>query len=509
MKNKRLVTLIIMDGVGMPRDLSVSAVLPETTPYLQELAQKYKRGILQASGRAVGLPDDQFGTSEVGHAAIGSGRVNYQSIVRINDAIKSGEFEHNPAIVAAIENAKKKDKALHLIGIVSDGGVHSHIDHLIELIRIASVNELKKVYIHFITDGRDTPPKSAKKYLRIVQNAIKKYKTGQICDICGRLYALDRDNNWDRVQVFYDAVVSGVGESCDDIESGLKAAYARGEKDEFIKPVLYKPNGIYEGKINRGDSVIIYNFRVDRERQLARVLSNDNQFDWTKKLDLTLVTMTNYDGSLGGVKVAFETEQPRKILSEVLSERGYRQLKVAETEKYVHVTYFFNSGADDAFKNEDRVLIASEKLVSYDVNPKMSAEKIAQTVIKGIKDDKYDVIVINFANGDMVGHSGNLEAAKIAVSVVDECVKKVTEAVLAKGGVAIVTADHGNADIMVYPDGTPHKSHTMSVVPIIIAGRGFEAKSAEISGNLSDIAPTILHILDEPIPKEMTGKVLV
>jgi len=506
--DKKLVTLIIMDGVGMPHNLSISGVLPENTTNLRALAEKYTCGTLEASGEAVGLPADQCGTSEVGHATIGGGRVNYQSMDRINNAIKSGEFAKNGAINAAILNCLNNDKPLHLMGIVSDGGVHSHISHLIELIKIAAERKVKKVYIHFIADGRDTPARSAIGYLDAVIAATKEYKTGEVTDVCGRFYALDRDNNWDRVKVYYDAVVAGVGKKTSDIKSAILESYASGESDEFIKPIIKEVNGKYSGQINEGDSLIIFNFRTDRERQLGRVLSDDNNFDWTKKLKLTLVTMTNYEDSLGGVKVAFDKLPANNILSEVLSKRGYKQLKIAETEKFTHLTFFFNSGLNEPFPNEKWELIASEKLVTYDVKPEMSAREITNHAVKAIKNGDFEFVAINLANGDMVGHSGNLDAARVAVRVVDECVNKICDETLKKGGVAVVTADHGNCDIMRYPDGTPHKAHTMSIVPIIIVGEKFIYGNKNLTGTLADIAPTILKILGEKIPKEMTGKVL-
>ena len=510
MKNNKLVTLIIMDGLGMPKDLSVSAVLPENTKNLQALAKDYPCGTLQASEEAVGLLPGQMGTSEVGHLTMGSGRINYQPMVRINNEIKQGNFAKNKAILKAIENAKEKNCPLHLMGIVSDGGVHSHIDHLVELIKVASENKLKKVYIHFIADGRDTPPKSALSYLKTVQKAIKKYNCGEIVDVCGRFYALDRDKNWDRVQVYYNLLTKGEATLVKDIKSGIEKAYVKGETDEFLTPLAYAPNGKYYGGLNKGDSLIMFNFRTDRARQTARVLSNDNDFDWTKKLDLTLVTLTNYDESLSGVLVAYENTPTNNMFGEVLANKGYTQMRIAETEKFAHVTFFFNAGRNEPYDGEERILIASEKLATYDKKPEMSAEKIANSAVKSIKDGKFNVVILNFANGDMVGHSGNKEAAKVAVGVVDRCVKQVCDATIEMGGKVIITADHGNCDIMEYPDGTPHKSHTLNLVPFIIVGKGLKgAKPKKNSGTLSDIAPTILHLLGENSPKEMTGQSLI
>ncbi|MBO4569888.1 MAG: 2,3-bisphosphoglycerate-independent phosphoglycerate mutase [Clostridia bacterium] len=509
MTDNKLITLIIMDGVGMPKLPSVSAVTEETTPNLQKLAKDYLCGTLEASELAVGLPVGQTGTSEVGHQTIGSGRVTYQSIVRINREIESGSFEKNTAIGKAIENCKKNNKAMHLMGIVSDGGIHSHINHLIELIRICAEHKLERVYVHFIADGRDTPPKSALLYVKQLKDAIKKYKTGEISDVCGRFYALDRDKNWDRVKLYYDALTRGIAKTAESVEEGINTSYEIGEKDEFIKPIVITKNGKYEGKVCDGDSLIMFNFRTDRARQTARVFSNDNDFDWTTKLNLTLVTLTNYDESLGGVIVAYDQEKPKNILGEVLADRGYTQLRIAETEKYAHVTFFFNSGKNEPFKDESRILINSEKVATYDLLPEMSAEKIAKEAIKGVNSHKFNVIVLNFANGDMVGHSGNFDATKTAVKFVDQKVSEVVNAVIKAGGVAIVTADHGNSDYMVYPDGTPNKSHSLALVPIIIVGEKFKGKGKKISGTLADIAPTVLKLLGEKIPEEMTGKTLV
>lgn len=509
MKTDRITTLIIMDGVGIPQDLSVSGVTEKNTLYLQSLAKHYPHGTLGASGAFVGLPDNQTGTSEVGHLAIGSGRVNFQPSVRINKAIEGGEFFKNKAFIEACENAKKPGKALHLMGIVSDGGVHSHIDHLIALIELAKRENVKKVFIHFITDGRDTPPKSAKTYIKALQNAINSAKVGEIVDFVGRFYALDRDNNWDRVKVAYDAYVDGKGAQTDDPISAIDTAYSNGENDEFLTPIVKFVNNKPVGRIKEGDSLIIFNFRTDRERQLARAFSNDNDFDWTKKLNLNLVTMTNFDENLGGVNVAFDLVKIDNLFSEVLGKRGYKHLKIAETEKFAHLTFFFNANNNEPFVGEDRKLIASEKLKSYDVCPEMSANKIANEAVKGINSGNYDVVIINFANGDMVGHSGNLEATRVAVGVVDKCVKKVAEATMKIGGRVIVTADHGNADIMVYPDGTQHKSHTMAEVPVIIASPELYDNHKKLKGKLADIAPTILKFMGEKKPKEMTGKPLI
>ncbi len=497
--------LIIMDGFAKPMDAKRSAINKKNTKYLQYLSKHYPNGLLNASEESVGLPMGQTGTSDVGHLTIGTGRTIYQPLVRINKDILSGGFFSNPALLKAIENAKTNNKALHLLGIPTDGGVHSHIDHLLKLLELASLHKLKKVYIHYFTDGRDTPPKSAIKYYDIIQNKIDECKTGEIVSVVGRFYALDRDNNWDRVQKAYDMLTAGVGEKSEDLKSAINNAYNNNLTDEFITPIVKTKNGKVIGTINCGDSVIIYNYRADRERQLALSLSDYNKLSFTKKLNLTLVCMTEYDKDLKGVIVAYPTIKHKNILSEVLSKRGYTQLKVAETEKFAYVTFAFNAGRNDAYPNEERHLVSSEKLKLYSAKPQMSAKEIADVTVEALISKKYDSIIINFANCDMVGHSGDKIAAEVAVKVVDECVKKVVEAALKVSGEVILTADHGNSDIMEYEDGTPHTSHTINKVPVFLIGKRFKGKKLKLSGSLADVAPTYLKLFGENIPKEMTG----
>lgn len=502
--NKKLTTLIIMDGFGMPTDFEKSGIIPENTKNLRELRDKYSFATLRASEEYVGLPAGQPGTSEVGHATIGSGRVTYQPLVRINKDIESGEFFKNKVLLDAINGAKQNNKNLHLIGMASDGGIHSHINHLFALLDMCKQQKFENVYIHFIGDGRDTPPKSIKTYLNQVQCYINKNKVGKLATIVGRFYALDRDKNWDRNKLAYNAWVLGEGTKSEDWNSAIDNAYNNGETDEFIKPIILTQNGNPIVKIEEGDYVISYNFRADRERQLAYVMVEDNDLDFVKPLNLTFITMTEYDEHFTKVKIVYKSEAPTDLLSEVISNNGLKQVKVAETEKYAHLTFFFNSGKQDTYENEDRILIASEKMASYAGKPEMSAEKITNQVLSVI--DKYDFIAINFANCDMVGHSGNKEAARKATKVVDECVKKIVDAVISRGGQGIITADHGNADIMEYPDGTPHTSHTTAIVPFIL----FNSENPKIKlrkeGTLADIAPTILKMMDIEIPKSMTGK---
>ena len=508
MKAENTKVLIIMDGVGKPEDPTRSAVLKENTKYLQYLQQHYPNGLLEASEESVGLPKGQTGTSDVGHLTIGTGRVVYQPLVRINKDIESGEFFKNPAILKAINNAKNNNKALHLIGIPTDGGVHSHIDHLLTLLEFCKKQKLKNVYVHFIADGRDTPPKSAIEYLNKVQSKINDLGVGEIINVVGRVYALDRDNNWDRVEIAYNMMINGKGERTQNLVDAILKAYSSGLTDEFLLPILKSDDNGNVKTIKKGDSVIIYNYRADRERQLAYALSDENTLDYTKKLDLTLCCMTEYDEDLKLVDVAYPNITHKNMLSQVLSERGYKQLKIAETEKYAYVTFAFNAGLNEPFKNEDRCLVASEKLKIYNKKPEMSAREIAQKAVEAINSKKYDCIIINFANGDMVGHSGDKEATKIAIGVVDECVQKVSEATLAAGGELIITADHGNSDVMQYTDGSPHTAHTKNLVPVFIVGRQFKGKKFEISGTLADVAPTYLKLLGETVPSEMTGKPL-
>ena len=501
---KKLTTLIIMDGFGIPTDFERSGITKDNTKNLQELKEKYSYSTLRASEEYVGLPNGQPGTSEVGHQTIGSGRVTYQPLVKINKDIESGEFFNNKVLNDAIDGAKKDNKNLHLIGMVSDGGIHSHINHLFALLDLCKKKNFDNVYIHFISDGRDTPPKSVKTYLKQVEDYITKNKVGKLATIIGRFYALDRDQNWDRNKIAYNAWVLGEGVQSNEPYTAIDNAYNDGQTDEFIKPIVITKNNKPEVTIEKGDYVISYNFRADRERQLAYVMVEDNPLEFVKKLNLNFVTMTEYDENFKKVKIAYSPDVSSNLLSEVLSNNGIKQVKVAETEKYAHLTFFFNSGKQDTYNGEDRILISSEKMASYASKPEMSADKITDQVLTVI--DKYDFIAINFANCDMVGHSGVKSAARIATKVVDECVKKVVDAVISRGGQGIITADHGNADIMEYPDGSPHTSHTTAIVPFILFDSEEPKKNLRKEGTLADIAPTILKMLDIEIPSVMTGK---
>ncbi len=504
--DKKLTALIIMDGFGIPKDFERSGITPDNTKNLQELKNKFSYTTIKASEEYVGLPAGQAGTSEVGHATIGSGRVTYQPLVKINMEIKSGDFFKNEVLCDAIDYAKQNKKKLHLIGLPSDGGIHGHINHLFALLDLCKQKNFEDVYIHFIGDGRDTPPKSAKKYLKQIFDYINKIGVGKVVSCVGRFYALDRDKNFDRNKIAYNAWVLGEGEKTNNFESAIDKQYADGVTDEFLKPIVLQQDGQPVGLIESEDCVISYNFRADRERQLAYVMVEDNDLDFVKDLNLYFVTMTEYDEHFKKVKIVYKTEKPTNILSQVLSKNGLKQVKIAETEKYAHLTFFFNSGKQDTYDLEDRILINSEKMASYANFPEMSAEKIMQKALECM--DKYGFIAINFANTDMVGHSGVKGAARIATSVVDKCVKTVVDEVLKRGGQGIVTADHGNADIMEEVDGTPNTAHTTAEVPLILFDSSCPKRDLRTDGTLADIAPTLLKMMKIEVPKEMTGKSL-
>lgn len=505
-KINNLTGLIIMDGLGIPKDLSRSAVLKENTLNLQRLSKEYPSGKLQASEIAVGLPVGQAGTSEVGHLTMGIGRVAYQPLVKLNNEIENGNFFKNKTLLDAFENVRKNNSDLHLIGLVSDGGIHSHINHLFALLDMAKKNKVKNVYVHFIADGRDTPIKSALNYISQLENYMKKIGVGKIASVAGRYYALDRDKNWDRVKVAYDAYVYGNGKFAPTAKEAVENAYLRNETDEFILPTILMHNNSPIAIIKPNDSVISFNFRADRERQLAYVFDTDNTLDYTnKKLKIFFVCMMEYDSSLKNVYVAYEKDDIKNILSEVVCKANLSQIKLAETEKYAHVTFFFNNGKMEEFKNEKRVLINSPKMKSYASVPQMSAEKVMQEAIDAINSKKYDLFVVNFANCDMVGHSGDKSATIKAVDIVDNCVAKVVDAVLKQNGNVIVTADHGNADIMEYEDGSACASHTTNLVPCIIVGEKYKNYKFKPNGSLADIAPTILKLMGLDKPVDMTG----
>ena len=506
---KKTVALIIMDGYGVSNSEIGNAIKAAETPNIDKYLKDYPTTLINASGRAVGLPEGQMGNSEVGHLNIGAGRVVYQDITRIDKSIEDGEFFKNDAFKNAMENLSK-DNALHLVGLLSNGGVHSSINHLYALLEMAKKKKVSKVYIHAITDGRDVPPDSAINFVKELQDKIKSIGVGEIATIVGRYYYMDRDKRWDRVKLGYDAMVLGKGEFANSAVEAMQISYDRGETDEFVKPFVVTENGNPIATIDANDSIIFYNFRTDRAREITWALMNQgfNDFEREKGVfPLYYVCMTQYDENLKNVEVAFKPEKLENKFGEYISGLGYNQLRIAETEKYAHVTFFFNGGVEEPCKGEDRILVASPKVPTYDLQPEMSAYEVTDKVLAAIDSDKYDVIILNYANPDMVGHTGIMEAAIKAIETVDECVGKVVDAILAKGGAVMITSDHGNADVMYdFEKDEPVTSHTANDVPYVLIGAG----DIELNdGALCDIAPTILQLMGVEKPAEMTGKSLI
>ncbi|MBE6856793.1 MAG: 2,3-bisphosphoglycerate-independent phosphoglycerate mutase [Ruminococcus sp.] len=499
---KKPVALIIMDGFGYNAEDYGNAIASANTPNID----KYMQGpntIIGASGLDVGLPDGQMGNSEVGHTNIGAGRIVYQMLVKISKSIKDGDFFENKALVDAMENCKAKGSALHLMGLLSPGGVHSHMEHLYGLLEMAKKNGLDKVYVHAFLDGRDVPPSSASDYMAEAVAEINKIGVGSVATISGRFYAMDRDNAWDRVEKAYKALVLGEGVKETDPVQAIKNSYANEVTDEFMLPTVVDENG----KIKENDSVVFFNFRPDRARQITRAFV-DTEFTGFERayFPVHFVCMAQYDASMPNVSVAFPPEQLTMTLGEYLSKMGKTQLRIAETQKYAHVTFFFNGGEETTFEGEDRILIKSPDVETFDMKPEMSAFEVTDAVVEAIESDKYDVIILNYANCDMVGHTGIFDAAKTAVEAVDTCVGRMVDAILAKGGAALITADHGNADKMYEPDGSAFTAHTTNPVPFIVVGQDCELREG---GVLADIAPTMLKLLELPQPAEMTGKSLI
>jgi len=502
--SKKPVALIIMDGFGYNADEYGNAIKAANTPNLD----KYMQGpntIIGASGLDVGLPDGQMGNSEVGHTNIGAGRIVYQMLVKISKSIKDGDFFENKALVAAMNNCKEKNSALHLMGLLSPGGVHSHMEHLYGLLEMAKKNGIEKVYVHAFLDGRDVPPSSAAEFMEEAVAEIKKIGVGSVATIAGRFYAMDRDNAWDRVEKAYDAMVLGEGVNETDPVEAIRNSYANEVTDEFMLPTIVDKNGM----IKENDSVVFFNFRPDRARQITRAFVDPEFSGFERKngyFPLHFVCMAQYDASMPNVSVAFPPEQLTMTLGEYLSKSGKTQLRIAETQKYAHVTFFFNGGEEKQFDGEDRILIKSPDVETFDMKPEMSAFEVTDAVVDAINSDKYDVIILNYANCDMVGHTGIFDAAKTAVEAVDTCVGRMVDAILAKGGAALITADHGNADKMYEPDGSAFTAHTTNPVPFIVVGEDCELRDG---GVLADIAPTILKLVGLPQPEEMTGKSLI
>jgi 2,3-bisphosphoglycerate-independent phosphoglycerate mutase len=505
--NKK-VLLMILDGWGIARNKEVSAIDKANTPFVDGLYQRYANSKLEASGLAVGLPEGQMGNSEVGHMNIGAGRVVYQDLVRINKSIEEHELDRNPVLLDAIRYAKSKQKKIHLIGLVSDGGVHSHIKHLKGLCSILHANDFANFYIHAFTDGRDTDPKGGLAYLEEVQHHLKS-TGGKIASVVGRYYAMDRDKRWERVKLAYDVMVKGLGEYVSNAIDGIKNSYAHGITDEFIKPISVRDeHGNAMACIEADDVVLCFNFRTDRGREITMALSQQDFAEQEmKRLPLHYITLTTYDETFKNVKVIYEKDNLNNTIGEVISKAGKKQIRIAETEKYPHVTFFFSGGREEVFDGERRILCPSPKVATYDLQPEMSAKDIRDKIIPELNAKSADFICLNFANPDMVGHTGVFEAAVIACETVDTCASKVIEAALANDYASIVIADHGNADCMINEDGSPNTAHTTSLVPCILVDNNYKGKLKD--GKLGDLAPTILKLMGVAIPNEMTGKILV
>ncbi|WP_423146300.1 2,3-bisphosphoglycerate-independent phosphoglycerate mutase [Rubrolithibacter danxiaensis] len=506
MENKKL-ALLILDGWGYGKQDKSNAIIAAKTPFFNHLLATYPNSKLEASGEAVGLPAGQMGNSEVGHMNIGAGRVVYQELGRIHKAVLDGELSSNPVITEAFDYAKRENKQVHFIGLVSDGGVHSHTRHLFGLCDAARNHKVDNVFIHAFLDGRDTDPNSGVGFISELETYLT-HSTGKIASAIGRYYAMDRDNRWERVKLAYDLMVKGAGTPSTSIVDSIQASYAEGVTDEFVKPIVkVDENGKPLATIEDGDVVICFNFRTDRGREITIALTQKAfpEYD-LKPLALDYITMTSYDDTFKNVKVIFRKEDLTQTLGEVLSEAGKTQVRIAETEKYPHVTFFFSGGREKEFEGEKRLLIPSPKVATYDLQPEMSAQGIRDTICQELQDNKPDFVCLNFANPDMVGHTGVFEAVIKAVETVDSCAQKVVECGLELGYSFIIIADHGNADYMVNEDGSPNTAHTTNLVPCILIDKDYKSIK---DGKLGDIAPTILRILQVPIPEKMTGNVLI
>lgn len=501
---KKPIALVILDGFALIEENKGNAVNAAHKPFFDKLYAEYPHTSLGASGEDVGLPDGQMGNSEVGHLNIGAGRIVYQELTRITKSIRDGDFFHNEALLAAMNNAK--GRALHIMGLLSDGGVHSHIDHLKGLLDFAKKENLEKVYIHAFMDGRDTSPTSGLGYIEEIEAHMKTLGMGQIATVSGRYYAMDRDNRWERVEKAYRAIVEGAGVSRNSALECMQASYKEGVTDEFVLPAVI---GNYKG-IEDGDSVIFYNFRPDRARELTRAIVDDefSGFERNKKKTV-YVAFTQYDKTIQNVEVAFKPAVLTHTFGEILAENGKTQLRIAETEKYPHVTFFFNGGREDVYEGESRILVPSPKVATYDLKPEMSAFEVTEKLVEDLKTDPKDVIVLNYANGDMVGHTGVFDAAVKAVEAVDQCLSELVPVILAMDGTVLITADHGNAEQMIAEDGTAFTAHTTDRVPLVYVSNHSKNQKLKEGGRLSDLAPTILELLGIQKPTEMTGKNLI
>ncbi len=504
----KLTMLMILDGFGENTNEKGNAVKIANTPNIDKIMKLCPTTDIYTSGLNVGLPEGQMGNSEVGHTNIGAGRIVYQELTRITKSIEDGDFFSIPEFEKAVENCKQQQSDLHIMGLLSDGGVHSHIRHLYALLELAKRKGIENVYVHAFLDGRDTPPASAEGYIAKLEEKMREKEIGKIASITGRFYAMDRDKRWERVEKAYQALVQGEGKKAPTAISAIEASYQKEIFDEFVEPTLICNGDIPIATIKEKDSVIFFNFRPDRAREITRSLV-DNKFDGfkTKPLNLYFVCMTKYDDTMPNVEIAFKPTTLKNTFGEYISKKGLKQLRIAETEKYAHVTFFFNGGEEEPYEGEDRILIPSPKVETYDLKPEMSAYEVTDKVVDAITQNKYNAIILNYANPDMVGHTGNLEAAIKAVETLDECVGKVVEAVEKVNGVLLITADHGNAEQMVdYQTGEPHTAHTTNPVPLMLVGRN---EAILKTGKLADLAPTMLDIMGLEKPEEMTGESII
>lgn len=508
---KTITALIILDGFGYSQATTGNAITADGTKNIRRLMQEYPHTTIKASGLDVGLPDGQMGNSEVGHLNIGAGRIVYQELTRITKSIADGDFFEKAEFRGAMNNAQAHDSSLHIMGLCSDGGVHSHLDHMYALVELAKRRGLKKVYIHCFMDGRDVPPKSGKCYIEQVEAKLAEIGCGKIATVMGRYYAMDRDNRFERVKQAYDAMAGGIGIPADSAVAAMEAAYAAGDTDEFVKPSVIMQDGKPVATIGAHDSIIFFNFRPDRAREITRafIQKSFSGFERTY-FPVHFVSFTQYDATFTNLSVAFKPETLEDTFGEYISKKGLKQLRIAETEKYAHVTFFFNGGVEEPLPGEDRALIPSPKVATYDLKPEMSAYEVTDEAIRRIESGEYDVMILNLANPDMVGHTGIMEAAIKAIHVVDECTARIVDAILKQGGRCIITADHGNCEKMRDAlSGEPFTAHTTDPVPVILVDDARKTAHLRSDGRLSDLAPTLLDLLDLEKPAAMTGKTLI
>ncbi|MCI8291413.1 MAG: 2,3-bisphosphoglycerate-independent phosphoglycerate mutase [Clostridia bacterium] len=505
--DKKTTMLMILDGFGINDKEEGNSVKLANIPNIKRILKQYPNTILHTSGLDVGLPEGQMGNSEVGHTNIGAGRIIYQELTRITKSIEDGDFFSIHEFVNAIENCKKNNSKLHIMGLLSDGGVHSHQRHLYALLELAKRKDFEDVYVHCFLDGRDTPPASAEGYLMELENKMKEKGVGKIATVMGRFYAMDRDKRWERIQKAYDALVKGEGEKFNSAQSAIENSYQKEIFDEFVVPTVICNNDVPVATIGENDSVIFFNFRPDRAREITRAIVDEEFEGFDREYFKTnFVTFTNYADTITNVSVAFKKAEIGNTFGEYISKKGLTQLRIAETEKYAHVTFFFNGGEEKQYEGEDRILIPSPKVETYDLKPEMSAFEVTDKVVEAIHSRKYDSIILNFANPDMVGHTGNIEAAIKALEALDSCVERVVEAIEAENGVLLITADHGNAEQMIdYKTGELHTAHTTNPVPLVLIGKDVKIKE----GRLADLAPTMLDLMGLDKPEEMTGESLI